>query len=118
MLRPIDQYFERMEEPARSCMQALRSALLRFDPHIAEAWKYRMPFYTYKGKMFCYLWTRKGSGQPYLGLVQGKMLTHPDLLSEGRKKMKILLVDPQQDLPLEQLYGILEMARTFTERIP
>jgi len=111
MLRPIDQYFENLDEPARGCMQALRIALLRFDPHIAEAWKYRMPFYTYKGKMFCYLWTRKDSGQPYLGIVRGNALPHPGLLQEERKKMKILLLDPRQDLPLEKIYGILAAAR-------
>lgn len=111
MLRPIDLYFENQDEPARSCMQALRAALLRFDPHMAEAWKYRMPFYTYKGKMFCYLWTRKTTGQPYLGIVQGAALSHPELLPEARKKMKILLLDPQSDLPLEKIYGILDAAR-------
>lgn len=92
-------------------MQALRTYLLRFDPQIAETWKYRMPVYTYKGRMFCYLWTRKNTGQPYLGLVRGSELQHPDLIAEARKKMKILLLDPLQDLPLEKIGGILHAAR-------
>ncbi|WP_198666712.1 DUF1801 domain-containing protein [Taibaiella helva] len=86
MFRPIDQYFENLDEPARSCMQALRVALLRFDPYIAEAWKYRMPFYTYKGKMFCYLWTRKDSGQPYLGIVRGIHCRTPSCCRRNGRK--------------------------------
>ncbi len=110
MLRPIDQYFDHLEEPARSCMHALRQYLQHFKPAIEEAWKYRMPVYMYKGKMFCYLWTRKNGGQPYLGIVKGNELPHPELIQEERKKMKIFLVDPQADLPAQKIKALLEAA--------
>lgn len=110
MLRPADLYFENLEEPTRSCMYALRAYLLRFDPAMEEAWKYRMPFYLYKGKMFCYLWTRKPNGQPYLGIVKGRELEHPDLVQEERKRMKILLIDPAADLQQEKIREVLELA--------
>lgn len=109
-LNPTDQYFESQKEPAAGCLQALRLFLLTFNPHIREAWKYRMPFYYYKGKMFCYLWTRKDSGQPYLGIANGIALQHPDLIIEERKRMKILLIDPKEDLPIEKIKLILTMA--------
>ena len=66
-----------------------------------------MPFYCYKGKMFCYLWVHKTFLQPYLGIVEGKRIDHPDLLQEKRARMKILLIDAQKDIPVKKLDGIM-----------
>ncbi len=59
MLREIDQYFLKHEEPIKSCLQFMRQHILEQDTNLTEAWKYRMPFYCYKGKMCCYLWVHK-----------------------------------------------------------
>ncbi len=107
MLRDIDNYFLQQPEPARSCLEFLRAYLLAADTHLAEAWKYRMPFYCYNGKMCCYLWVQKKTGIPYLGIVEGEKIHHPDLITENRARMKILLIDPTQDIPVEKIKGIL-----------
>jgi len=52
--------------------------------------------------MFCYLWVHKKYGKPYLGIVEGKKIKHPDLLTEKRARMKILLIDPEKDLPAKR----------------
>lgn len=108
MLRPIDNYFLQKEEPVKSCLQFLREHILKQDDNITEAWKYSMPFYFYKGKRFCYLWTHKKFHQPYIGFVDGKSINHPDLISEKRARMKILLIDPEKDIPVKKLNGILK----------
>jgi hypothetical protein len=108
MLRPIDQYFLQQEEPAKSCLQFLRTFILQQDGNITEAWKYGMPFYCYKGKMFCYLWQHKKYGQPYIGIVEGGAIRHPDLLQEKRARMKILLIDPKRDVPVKKVKAILQ----------
>jgi hypothetical protein len=108
--RPIDEYFLQKDEPTKSCLQFLREHILQLDTNITEAWKYGMPFYCYKGKMFCYLWVHKKYHQPYIGVVEGKRLNHPDLLSEARARMKILLIDPAQDMPMETIDEILTAA--------
>ena len=59
MLSPIDSYFEHQQEPIKSCLLFLRAYILKHSPAITEAWKYQMPVYYYKGKMFCYLWIHK-----------------------------------------------------------
>lgn len=107
-LRPIDNYFLRQEEPDKSCLQFLRDHILRQDPRITEAWKYGMPFYCYRGKMFCYLWVHKKYHQPYLGIVEGSKVHHPDLLTEKRARMKILLVDPTRDIPVKKITALLK----------
>ncbi|HEY2581663.1 MAG TPA: DUF1801 domain-containing protein [Mucilaginibacter sp.] len=55
MLREIDNFFLQKHEPLKSCLLFLRGFILDYDKNITEAWKYKMPFYCYNGKMFCYL---------------------------------------------------------------
>lgn len=107
-LRPIDNWFLQKDEPAKSCLQFLRQHILKQNALITEAWKYGMPFFCYKGKMFCYLWVHKKYGQPYLGIVEGKHINHPDLLIEKRARMKILLLDPAKDIPIKKINAILK----------
>lgn len=109
MLRPIDQYFVQHDEPVNSCLQALRNYLLGFRSDITEDWKYGMPFYYVKGKRFCYLWTSKHSGHPYVGFVDGKLIDHPALLQEKRARMKIYPVNPAQDLPVKELNDLMKL---------
>jgi len=108
MLRPIDNYFLQKDEPIKSCLQFLRDHILRQDIHITESWKYGMPFFCYNGKMFCYLWVHKKYHQPYIGIVEGKKIDHPDLIIEKRSRMKILLLDPDKNLPMKKINAILK----------
>ena len=108
MLKPIDQYFLRQAEPARSCLLAVRGLLVNYHPHITEAWKYGMPFFCYKNKMFCYLWIHKKYGQPYIGIVEGGRINHPQLLTEKRARMKIFLIDPAADIPVKKINSLLK----------
>jgi len=108
-MRPIDNYFLQKEEPIKSCLQFLREHILKQDEGITEAWKYGMPFFCYKGKMLCYLWIHKTLGKPYLGLVDGHSIDHPDLLQEKRARMKIFLIDPTKDIPVRKLNALLKL---------
>ena len=107
MLRPIDNWFLEKEEPIKSYLQFLREYILKQDSGITEAWKYGMPFYCYDGKMFCYLWVHKKYGHPYIGIVEGKQIKHPDLVIEKRARMKILLLDANKNIPVRKINWIL-----------
>ena len=107
-MRPIDTYYLEQEEPTKSCLQFLREHILKQDAHITEAWKYRMPFFCYRGKMFCYLWVHKKLHLPYLGVVEGKRINHPGLIQEKRARMKILLLYPTQNMPMKTIDSILK----------
>ena len=110
MLNAIDNYFLNKDEPVKSCLLFLRDFILNFDNNITEAWKYGMPFYCYKGKMFCYLWIHKKTHNPYIGIVEGRKIEHPLLIQEKRARMKIIEVDAEQDIPVEIIKKILGMA--------
>lgn len=107
-MRAIDEYYLQQPESVRNCMQFMRAHILKQDPSITEAWKYRMPFFCYNGKMFCYLWVHKKYKLPYLGIVEGAKIKHPDLIVEKRARMKILLLNPEKDLPIRKINLILK----------
>jgi Domain of unknown function (DU1801) len=110
MLRDIDNFYLLKEEPVKSCLIALREIILTQDKEITAAWKYGMPFFCFRGKMFCYLWLHKTFQQPYIGFVEGKLLNHPKLLSEKRARMKIYLIDPAKDLPVGTIEKLLHQS--------
>jgi len=60
--------------------------------------------------MFCYLWVHRKFKQPYIGLVEGKRLDIPELIIEKRSRMKIMLMDPDKDLPVKRIKIILLQA--------
>lgn len=121
-MRDIDNFYLQKAEPVKSCLFALREIILSQDKEISAAWKYGMPFFCYKGKMFCYLWVHKKNHLPYLGLVEGKHFDHPSLIIEKRSRMKIMLFDPNQDLPITTIVAILQEAlqlyRTGVIKVP
>ncbi|WP_462253875.1 DUF1801 domain-containing protein [Ferruginibacter sp.] len=110
MLNNIDNFYLQKEEPLQGCLLALKEIILSQDKDIASAWKYGMPFFCYKGKMFCYLWVNKNTQQPYIGIVEGKHFDHPLLITEKRSRMKIMLFDADKQLPIKTIKSILKQA--------
>ena len=110
MLNKLDNFYLNKEEPNRSCLLALRSIILEQDAEVAETMKYGMPCFTFHKKAFCYLWIDKKTSEPYILMVEGKHLNHPELESGNRSRMKIFRVNPNLDLPLPTIESILNQA--------
>lgn len=106
----LDDFYLQQDEPIKGTLLALREIILQQDKHVTKAWKYGMPFFCYKEKMFCYLWFHKKHKQPYIGIVEGKRFDEPFLIQEDRSRMKIMLFDPNEDLPLQIIENILQKA--------
>lgn len=109
-LTQLDNFYLQKDEPIRGCLLALKDIILKQDENISAEWKYGMPFFCYKGKMFCYLWVHKKYHQPYIGIVEGQRFDHPKLIIEKRSRMKIMLFEADQDLPVETINNILRQA--------
>lgn len=105
-----DNFYLAQTEPNRSCLLALRKIILETESDVSETTKYGMPCFSYKRKGFCYLWTDKKTNEPYILFVEGKHLHHPKLETGGRSRMKILRVNPNQDIPLNTIKKILSQA--------
>ena len=110
MIEPLHNYYLNKKEPNKSCLLALRSIILNKDTNITETQKWGMPCFCYKKKMFCYLWTDKKTDQPYMLMVEGKYLDHPELEKGERSRMKIFRVNPNQDLPVKTIEDIIQKA--------
>jgi len=112
-MKDVDHFYLQYDEPIRGCLLALKEIILSQDADITNVLKYGMPFFCYKGKMFCYLWMHKKHKQPYIGIVEGKRFDEPFLIQEKRSRMKIMLLDPNEDLPLQTINSILQKAISF-----
>jgi len=110
MLNAIENYYLDQTEPTKSCLLALRKIILDFDSELTEEWKYNMPFFYYKRKMFSYIWFHKKFKTPYIGIVEGHKIEHSELLAEDRSRIKIMLIDPEKDIPIKTINQILELA--------
>lgn len=110
MVEELHNYYLNKAEPNKSCLLALRSIILDQDKDITETQKWGMPCFCYKKKMFCYLWTDKKTDKPYILMVEGKYLDHPELEEGDRTRMKVFKVNPNKDLSIKTIEGILQKA--------
>ena len=107
--KETDNFYLNSEEPNRSCLMALRSIILSQDNNIIETRKWNLPCFCYKKRMFCFLSVDQNN-IPYLLIVEGALINHPLLEANGRKRMKSISFDPNEDLPIETIEEILNSA--------
>lgn len=105
-----DNFYLDQPQPNQSCLLALRGIILHMDEQVTATTKYGMPCFCYRNKAFCYLWTDKKTNHPYILMVEGKHLDHPLLETGERARMKIFRVNPDRDLPIDTIKGILDQA--------
>ena len=121
MVQEAEDYYLSKKEPIKSCLLALRDIILRQDNNVGETWKYGMPCFSYRKKMFCYLWTDKKTDEPYILMVEGKHLNNHGLEQRKRSRMKIFRINPNIDIPLlevEQLINdALDLYRNGTLKV-
>ena len=110
MEKNTDNFYLSRQEPNKSCLLALRKIILDMDAEVSETVKYGMPCFTYKNKMFAYLWQDKKTGEPYILFVEGKHLGHPELVTGDRARMKTFPVDPIKDIPIDTIRTLLDKA--------
>ncbi|SNR77510.1 DUF1801 domain-containing protein [Flavobacterium sp. ov086] len=109
-MKQLDDFYLKQEEPVKGMFLALKEIILKQDEDISNVLKYGMPFFCYKGKMFCYLWIHKKLKQPYIGIVEGKHFEEPFLIQENRSRMKVMMLNSNEDLPLKQIEMIIQKA--------
>ena len=109
-MKLLDVFYLEKKEPNKSCLLALRTIILGIDKQVTETKKYGMPCFCYNNKMFCYLWVDKKTEEPYILFVEGKYLTHPNLEEGNRSRMKIFRVNPNKDIPVDDIKLLLNDA--------
>lgn len=113
-MNPIQEYFYRIKEPERSTLLFLREKILASDTeNITETFSFGLPFFKYKKKMLCYFYYSKKYQKHYLSFYHGDRLDYPELIQDGRKKFKILLIDMEADLPVEFILSLTEEIKRY-----
>lgn len=115
-MKPIDRFYEDQEEPLKSCLWALKGIIEKYHPELEARWYYRLPCFMYRNRIFCYLWVDKKTQFPYIALGKGVALDHPDLIQGNRTFTKILLIDPNHDLPVDKIHSIFDRAMALYPR--
>lgn len=110
MQESLDQYYLKKDEPQKSCLLALRAILLNHHESMSETRKYGMPCFCYKKKALCYLWTNKKTDEPYILFVDGQLINNSSLEAGSRSRMKILPIQPNNDIPLKTIKELLDLA--------
>lgn len=106
----IDNYFLSLPEPHRSCLLFLRDSILGYSHKITEKRSFNTPFYSYQGKSLGFISYDPKTGVIYFSFTRGFLLDHSALASDGRKKQKVLYIDPAQDIDIKNLKEILDLA--------
>lgn len=109
-MKQLDDFYLNQEDSVKELFLALKEIIIKQDKDISHVLKYGMPFFCYKGKMFCYLWIHKKTKQPYIGIVEGKHFDEPFLIQENRSRMKIMMFNADEDLPVEKIELIISKA--------
>jgi hypothetical protein len=107
-----DNYFLTLPEPSQSALLYLRQFFMN-EMGLTEAWKFNTPFYYYKNKWFCYLIYIKKKDETYISFVLGNKIEFPNLVSEGRKKMKIYKINPNENINTLELKEIVSLLKNF-----
>jgi hypothetical protein len=110
MLSALDNFYLQQEKSTRDCLLAVKSIILKHNNLIIHEWKYKLPFFCYKGKMLCYIWFHKKYKKPYLGFYNGFLIKNDDLIAENRSRIKIFLFDIDKDLQVDKINTILTQA--------
>ena len=110
MLRELDHFYLDKSEPNKGCLLALRDIILNYNSAFQPVWKYRLPCFMYQNRIFCYLWIDKKTTHPYIAIGKGVEIEHPDLIQGNRTWVKLLMIDPEQDIPVATIHKIFDMA--------
>ncbi|MFT5917512.1 MAG: hypothetical protein ACI81T_004029 [Bacteroidia bacterium] len=108
MLRETDKYYLNQEEPNKSCLLALREIILEKNQNITESKKWNIPCFSYKKKLFCFLNIDKETNSPYMLVVEGNRVHHPELEQGNRSRMRILRINPNEDIQIEEVDLLLD----------
>lgn len=109
---PIDNFYLTLPEPEQSVLLFLHQFLIA-NMQLQTARKFNTPFYYHHGKWFCYLDYQKKKRSIHLSFVKGNVISHPKLLSEGRKQMKIYKIPLEKDLDIDELTEIISLLKSL-----
>ena len=117
-MNPVEQYILNQREPLQSIMLYIRQIIMEI-PNMEEKYKYKIPFYYYKGKPICYLNILKETNYVDLSFWDGFKLSDKYNLLKGnnRKMVKSLEFKSLKEININILKETLLEAVSIKENI-
>ena len=106
----IDNYFLSLPEPEQSALLFLHQFLTN-EIGLQHQRKFNTPFYYHNGKWFCFISYDPKKRDIYISFVKGNKISHPKLLSEGRKQQKIYKIVPEKDINTKELMTVCKLLK-------
>jgi hypothetical protein len=104
----IDNYYLSLPEPEQSVLLFLHQFFVN-DMMLQHQRKFNTPFYYLDGKWFSFLDYNPKKRSIHISFVKGNEVSHPKLLSEGRKQMKIYKINPEKDININELKEVVSL---------
>ena len=107
-------YIESQPNDWQTALLALRQIILDFHPDITETFKWKCPFYLYKGYLAYMYINKKGL---HLAFANGAKFddTHGILQGKDRKLIRLITIDPSQDFPIKDIHYCLQLALDYND---
>ncbi|MFK7750648.1 MAG: DUF1801 domain-containing protein [Kordia sp.] len=114
-MNPAENYILQQPEPYKSILLELQVLVAHLLPTAELKYKYRIPFYYYKGKPFCYFNASHKKKFVDVGIVKGGEITvHTShLVTEKRKKMASLRYKNIKHINDKIFFDVLKEAASF-----
>ncbi|MFD0965017.1 DUF1801 domain-containing protein [Pseudofulvibacter geojedonensis] len=114
-MNPAENYILKQPEPYRTILLQLQLIIEQTIPGLELKYKWKIPFYYYEGKPFCYFNASHKKQYVDVGLVKGKLIdVHQEyLIGEKRKKMVSLRYTSVDDINVEVLVQVLERTKSL-----
>jgi hypothetical protein len=110
IMKNLETYYNKLPEPNKSCMLALKNIIMQQHELITHELKYGLPCFLFKGKMFAFLWIHKKLKHPYILFVEGLYFNEPYMEQEKRDRMKHFQVWADKDLPIDEIKYLIQKA--------
>jgi hypothetical protein len=115
MNRELENYYFRQPEPIQGCLLALKSIILSVDEGISHRRAYQIPVFYYKEKKLAFLWVNRK--QLLFGLVTDKSLVTPPEGARRKNKYETMVIDPNEDIPAEEIVAMLRKQMELYDRL-
>lgn len=112
-MNPAENYILNQPEPYKSILLHLQLLIEQTITELELKYKWKVPFYYYQGKPFCYFNASHKKQYVDIGLVKGKLINvHQEyLVGEKRKKMVSLRYKNIEEIDSQILVEVIEFIR-------
>jgi len=109
-MKPVEEYILNQPEPYRSIIFNLQILIENQIPDLELLYKWKIPFYYYKGKPFCFINVSHKRKYVDLGIVKGFEIKihNENLISENRSSMKSLRYYSLEEIDNKILIEIIQ----------